>query len=53
MISYGAGVHAAYEDSMIDYHVGELWPGVDPELRHWRQARCRRTARPRPRQSLP
>jgi hypothetical protein len=32
MISYGAGVHGAYEDNMIDFHVGELWPGVDREL---------------------
>lgn len=32
MISYGAGVHGAYEDNMIDYHVGQLWPVVDQKL---------------------
>jgi hypothetical protein len=32
MISYGAGCHAAYEDDMVDYHVGEIWPGVDQQL---------------------
>jgi len=32
MISYGAGVHGAYEDDMIDYHVDKLWPGVDNAL---------------------
>jgi hypothetical protein len=31
-VSYGAGVHAAYEDDMIDYHVGDLWPAVDAAL---------------------
>ena len=33
MTSYGAGVHGAYEDNMIDFHVSELWPGVDQNLR--------------------
>ena len=33
MISYGAGCHGAYEDNMIDYHVGELWPGVDKAIK--------------------
>lgn len=32
-ISFGAGVHSAYEDNMIDYHVADLWPGVDEALR--------------------
>jgi hypothetical protein len=32
MISFGAGVHGSYEDDMIDYHVGQLWPGVDQAM---------------------
>lgn len=36
MISYGAGVHAAYEDDMVDYHVADIWPGVDQRLRGMR-----------------
>ncbi|MET4804006.1 hypothetical protein ABIA96_006610 [Bradyrhizobium sp. LB11.1] len=32
MISYGAGVHGAYEDDMLDYHVDKLWPAVETAL---------------------
>ena len=32
MISYGSGVHSAYEDDMIDFHVDKVWPAVETKL---------------------
>jgi hypothetical protein len=31
-VSYGKGVHAAYEDNMVNDHVTDLWPAVDEKL---------------------
>lgn len=32
-VAFAAGVHAAYEDNMVDYHVNALWPAVDEALK--------------------
>jgi hypothetical protein len=32
-VPFGAGVHSAYEDDMVDNHVDKLWPQVDDALK--------------------